>query len=89
MQLSSSPSFSAEKKGILRSKIHLFRNTVFALLSAASLSFAQDKPHTLADDVNFSTTSGEHVVLPSDPSPNSVWHQSLDADLSLKHIGTR
>lgn len=66
------------------------RNLVGALLlSAASLSFAQDKPHPIADDVNFSTTSGEQVVLPSDPSPNMVWHKSLDADVSLRHVGTR
>lgn len=67
-----------------------YRNLVGALLlSVASLSFAQDKPHGLAEDVNFSTTSGEQVVLPSDPSPNMVWHKSLDADVSLRHIGTR
>lgn len=66
------------------------RNFVWALLlSAASLSFAQEKPHTLAEDINFSNTSGEHSVLPSEPSPNTVWHKSLDADISLRHVGTR
>ncbi len=59
------------------------------LLSAASLSFAQEKPHTLAEDVNFSNVPAEHTVLPSDPSPNMVWHKSLDADVSLRHTGAR
>ena len=44
MRLSHRPSSHISKKGFLDSKIHLFRNTVIALLSAASLSFAQDKP---------------------------------------------
>lgn len=66
------------------------RNLVGALLlSAASLSFGQDKPPTLAEDINFSNKPGEHSVLPSDPSPNMVWHKSLDADVSWRHTGTR
>lgn len=59
------------------------------LLSAASFSIAQDKPHGLADDVNFLSKPKEHSVLPSDPSPNMVWHKSFDVDVSLNHIGTR
>lgn len=66
------------------------RNLVGALLlSAASLSFGQEKPHGLAEDVNFWSISAEHTVLPSDPSPIEVWHRSLDADVSLLHTGTR
>lgn len=66
------------------------RNLVGALLlSAFSLSSAQDKPYTISDDVNFWSIWKEHTVLPSDPSPNVVWHKSLDTDVSLAHIGTR
>lgn len=85
MQLQSSPSLSSS---ILHRLPTSLRTIILWVLASTQFALAQDKPHGIAGDVNF-VNSWEHSVLPSDPSPNTIWHQSLDADIAFKHIGTR
>lgn len=60
MKLSQVPVSVEINTSRLNSRINMMRNAILALLSAASISFAQEKPHTnnhaqgsIGQDINF------------------------------------